>query len=105
MLLVGSLAHSHAQNWNEWFRQKRTQIRYLVNQLAALQVYIELGQEGYAIYRDGLQLVGDIKNGDFNLHKDYLGSLMLVNPAIKRYKKVAEIIAFQVRICPCAFLP
>ena len=80
-----------AQNFNEWARQKRTQIRYLVQQIAGLQVYIELGQQGYGIYRDGLTLIGDIKNGEFNLHNDYFASLSAVNPRIANSPKVNDI--------------
>ncbi len=43
LLLLLFAVSGFAQNWNEFFRQKRTQIKYLWQQIAALQVYIELG--------------------------------------------------------------
>ncbi len=61
LYLLGIGIRVQAQNWNEWFRQKKTQIRYYVEQISALQVYIDLGQKGYGIYQDGLTVINDIK--------------------------------------------
>lgn len=91
-ILLGLIAvPATAQTWNEWFRQKRTQIRYHLRQIAALQVYIELGQKGYGIYQDGLQLIGDIKDSDFGLHKNYFASLSNVNPRVSQLPNAREI--------------
>ena len=87
-----------AQTFAEWFRQKATQKKYLLQQIAALQVYIGYVQKGYSIAKEGLNAISDIKNGEFNLHKDYFNSLKAVNPKIKNYSKVADIIALQVNI-------
>lgn len=98
-LVIGSMIMccsfmAGAQNWQEWTQQKKTQIAYLVNQVAALQVYIDLGQKGYSIYRDGLDLIGDIKDGEFNLHKNYFASLSGVNTLVSGAPKVAEMLLF-----------
>lgn len=87
-----------AQTWDEWFKQRKTQRKYLAQQIAALQVYLGYLKKGYDIARDGLTLVGKIKDGDFNLHRDFLGSLKAVNPRIRNFSKVADIVALQVRI-------
>lgn len=87
-----------SQNWNEWFRQKKTQKKYLLEQIAALQVYIGYAQQGYTISKKGLNTINDIKRGDFSLHDGYFNSLKSVNPKIKGYARVADIIAFQLRI-------
>lgn len=41
MALLTSNVAGQAQtpNWNEWFRQKKTQRKYLIQQIAALKVY------------------------------------------------------------------
>lgn len=96
-LLLFSLV-GYSQTWNEFFRQKRTQIRYLVQQIAALQVYIELGKKGYGIYKDGLTLIGDIKDGEFNLHKNYFASLDAVNPHIMNMREVQEMLNWREQI-------
>ena len=87
-----------AQTWAEWFRQKATQRKYLLQQIAALQVYSGYLSKGYSITRNGLNTIKSIKNGDLLQHTNYFNSLATVNPKIKRYAKVAEIIALQIAI-------
>ncbi len=86
------------QTYAEWFRQKKTQIRYLEQQIAALQAYSWVAEKGYDIVKSGLDVIGDIKNGDFSLHNNYFSSLQKVNPNIKAYTKISEIISMQVDI-------
>lgn len=87
--------HCQAQTWKEWFRQKKTQKKYLIQQVVALQVYLGYVKKGYKIVHQGLDLIGDIKEGKFDLHKDYFASLDAVNPAIGNSAKVAYILALQ----------
>src|SRR5688500_14766126 len=87
-----------AQTWDEWTQQKKTQIKCLLQQIAANKVYIEYLQKGYSIANKGLTTIRNIKDGDFNLHRDFFGSLKTVNSKIKNAGKVAAIIAFQIRI-------
>lgn len=87
-----------AQTFAEWFRQKATQKKYLLQQIAALQVYIGYVSKGYSIAKKGLNTIQDIKHGDLNLHSSYFTSLVTVNPQIKRYAKVADIISLQIDI-------
>jgi uncharacterized membrane protein YobD (UPF0266 family) len=61
-----------AQTFAEWFRQGATQKKYLLQQIAALQVYIGYMQQGYSIAKQGLNTISDVNNGEYNLHKDYL---------------------------------
>lgn len=87
-----------AQTFSEWFRQKKTQKKYLLQQIAALEVYMEFARKGYTIARQGLNLVEDFKSGEFNLHSDYFRSLAHVNPEIKQYARITEIMAIQYRM-------
>lgn len=95
MAVSGSLK---AQTFAEWFQQKKTQKKYLIQQIAALQVYIGYAKKGYNIAKDGLNTIGGFTRGEFDLHGDFINSLKNVNPEIKRYAKVADIIALQVKI-------
>jgi hypothetical protein len=74
------------------------QRRMLLEQIAGLKVYIDYAQKGYSIAKKGLTVIGDFKKGEFNLHTDYLNSLTMVNPAIKKYSRLAEIIVLQLKI-------
>ncbi len=99
LLLFVSVAGSlQAQTFEEWFQQKKTQKKYLLQQIAALQVYIGYAQKGYHIAKEGLTTIGGFTKGEFNLHTDYFNSLKSVNPVVKRYAKVAKIIALQIKI-------
>lgn len=89
---------AEAQTWSEWFRQKATQKKYLLQQIAALQVYIDYAAEGYEIAGKGIATIRHIKNGDFDLHRDFFAYLKNVSPAVSRYSKVADIITYQIQI-------
>jgi hypothetical protein len=95
-IVVRMVFCSHAQNWQEWTQQKKTQINYLLQQIAVNKVYLEFAQKGYAIASKGLHSIQGIKNGDLKLHRDFFGSFKTVNPKIRNYVKVADIIAIQV---------
>ncbi len=98
-ITIAFLQHnSHAQVFDEWFRQKKTQKKYLIQQIEALHVYLDYLKKGYKIVHNGLNTIGNIKNGSFNLDRDFFSSLKNVNPSIKNIAKVADIIAFQVYI-------
>jgi len=93
-----SLLPANSQTLAEWTQQKRTQKKYLLQQIAALQIYLNYAKKGYEIASKGINTVRNIKKGDFNLHEEFFSSLKDVNPKIRRYIKVADIIAYQVRI-------
>lgn len=84
-----------AQIVKEILQQKQTQIEYLVNQIAALKVYIGYLQKGYKIADEGLSWISYFKDGEFKLHKDYFASLKKIKPAISSYSRVNDITSFQ----------
>ena len=98
LLFVLSVSFCQGQTYDEWFRQKKTQKKYLLEQIAALQTYIGYAEKGYSIVSGGLKTIKNIKHGDFNLHNNFFSSLATVNPAIKKYTKVVAIIAMQISI-------
>ena len=77
---------------------QRKQRKVLLQQIGALKVYIDAAQKGYSIAKKGLNTIGDLKRGEFTLHTNYLNSLKKVNPKIKRYTRVTEIIDLQLKI-------
>jgi hypothetical protein len=97
-MLLSLTKSMSAQTFAEWFRQKATQKKYLIQQIAALQVYIGYVSKGYSIAKKGLNTIQDIKHGDFDLHKNYFSSLASVNPTIKRYTRVTDIISLEINI-------
>ncbi len=98
ILFVLSVSFCQGQTYDEWFRQKKTQKKYLLEQIAALQTYIGYAGKGYSIVTGGLSIIRNIKHGDFNLHNNFFNSISSVNPAIKKYSKVVSIIVMQISI-------
>lgn len=83
-----------AQTWNEFFRQKKTQRRYLAEQIAALKVYGDYLQKGYEVVSTGLAVIGEVTGGEHELHVAFFASLKAVRPVIGRNEKVREVAAF-----------
>lgn len=95
---LGQSFSGYGQTWSEWFKQKKTQKRYLLEQIAALKVYAGYLKKGYEIVDGGLSTVRDITRGEFSLHNAFISSLKQVSPAIRNDVRVAEIIALQINI-------
>ncbi len=95
LLFTGALA---AQTSAEWLRQKETQKKYLVQQIAALSVYSGYLSKGYNLIKSGLNTIQKIKSDDANLHTNYFTSLSNLNPKLKKYGRIADIIAIQISI-------
>ena len=78
-----------AQSFSEWFRQKKTQRKYLGEQIIKLQAHLGLVKDGYKISTGGLGTIGNFKGGEFKLHDDYFNSLTHVSRAVTGYDKVS----------------
>jgi hypothetical protein len=98
MVLFAISESLYSQTTDEWVNQKATQKKYLLQQIVALQTYIGYAKKGYTIVDNGISTIRNIKNGDFNLHRDFLNSFKAINPKISNYAKVADIVAYQLRI-------
>ena len=77
-----------------FFNQQTTQLKYLQQQIAALQVYIGYARKGYRIAQTGLTAIGEFKKGEFNLHNLFYNSLQSVNPEITQYYKLGDCIRY-----------
>ena len=96
VILFASVAHG--QKLAEWTRQKKTQLKYLADQIAALQAYVRVVEKGYSIAKKGLNVIENIKKADFSLHSDYFNSLKNVRPNVKAYTKIGSIVAMQINL-------
>lgn len=54
--------------------------------------------DGFKLISNGYNAVKDISEGNFKLHKVFLDGLSDVSPAVKKYKRIADIIDYQMRI-------
>lgn len=54
--------------------------------------------DGWKVISKGYTTIKDISSGNFSLHKGFLDALLEVSPVVKKYKKVAGIIDYQLLI-------
>ncbi|MES2456838.1 MAG: hypothetical protein V4594_14895 [Bacteroidota bacterium] len=98
LTVTATASTCNAQTFSEWFKQSSTQKKYLLQQIAALQVYIGFARDGYRIVDGGLQTVKNITSGEFSLHEAFVSGLKKVSPVIKNDVRIAEIISLQLSI-------
>lgn len=84
-----SFPPAKAQTFSEWFRQKKTQIKYLTDQVAALNAFETSVRQGYNELKSDWTAIGDFKNGEFSLHETYYQSLSRVNPEVAKSTDMA----------------
>ena len=93
LLLISTCAN--AQTFAEWFSQSKTQKKYLLAQIEALNRYSSYLREGYTVAKGGLGSITGYVGGEFKLHKAYYDRLKTADPALKNNAQVKEIIAWQ----------
>lgn len=69
-----------------------------IEKLAQFRKILKNMKDGYQILYKGYTAVKDISKGNFNLHQTFLDGLQQVSPAVKKYKRIADIINYQRRI-------
>jgi len=95
-LATAAMSHcAQAQTFAEWFSQKKTQKKYLLQQIAALQVYSGYLQKGYSIAKGGLGSIGGYVGNEFGLHSGYYSYLSSVSIPVKNDPQVGEILRWQ----------
>ena len=67
-----------------------------VEKLALFEQILSDMKKGYEILSGGYNTIKDLSQGNFNLHKTFLDALMDVSPTVKNYKRVANIINYEV---------
>jgi hypothetical protein len=82
----------HAQSLSNFFAQKKTELQYMIDQVAAYKIYLDDLTKGYNLAKNEIQAIHDIKNGEFNLHENFFNSLKIVNPEIKNTSLIFDIL-------------
>ncbi len=98
LALLTATGSVNAQTFNEWFKQRKTQIKYLVEQIGALKAYGEIVNRGYAIADKGLASIVNSKEGDYRQHDGYFLSLWKVKTGVRSYPKVPAIYTMKAAI-------
>ena len=79
-----NIAVSQAQTFSEWFRQKKTQEKYLIQQIVALKFYAGYVKKGYETFDKGSKTISKIKEGDFNMHDVFFNDKIKLNPNLSK---------------------
>lgn len=69
-----------------------------IEKLSQFRKILKNMKDGYQVIFKGYTAVKDISQGNFNLHKTFLDGLLQVSPAVNKYKRIADIISYQLRI-------
>lgn len=72
-----------------------TQLLLNVEKLAQFKQILKDMKKGYQILDGGYNTIKDISEGNFSIHKAFLDGLLQVSPTVKNYKKVIDIVDFQ----------
>ncbi len=92
LLLTGATVKVSAQ------QAEIEQLLLNVEKLAQLRQILADLKKGYEIVTTSYNTVKEISEGSFDLHKTFLDGLLEVSPAVRNYKRVADIINGQLLI-------
>lgn len=69
-----------------------------VEKLAQFKQILQDMKDGYEILAKGYNTIRDLSEGNFNLHDAFLSGLLEVSPAVRQYKRIAEVIDMQLQL-------
>jgi DNA repair ATPase RecN len=90
VFLMVSIPRANAQ------AQELKQLALNIEKLSQFRAILRDMKKGYEILTEGYKTVKDLTEGNFNLHKAFLDKLLQVSPAVRNYKRVADIIEYQI---------
>ncbi|SHH93189.1 hypothetical protein SAMN05444671_4350 [Flavobacterium sp. CF108] len=75
--------------------QEIQQLILNIEKLSQFKKILSDMKKGYDILNGGYKVVKDLSEGNFSLHKTFLDALMQVSPVVKNYKRVGDIVKYQ----------
>lgn len=75
-----------------------TQLLLNVEKLMQFKEILSDMEKGYQILSTGYGTIKSLSEGNFDLHEAFLDGLMQVSPAVKKYRRVADILDDQIRL-------
>jgi hypothetical protein len=92
IMLVGLLFPSRVAAQS----QEMQQLILNIEKLAQFKQILTDMKKGYQILNGGYNVVKDLSKGNFSLHETFLDALMQVSQTVRKYKRVGDIIHYQV---------
>jgi len=78
--------------------EEAQQLLLNVEKLAQFKMILKNMKQAYQILHKRYTTIKNISEGNFSLHKTFLDGLLQVSPVVKKYKRIADIINYQLRI-------
>jgi len=75
--------------------QEMQQLLLNIEKLAQFKQILSDMKKGYQIVSGGYNTIKDLSQGNFSLHETFLDALMQVSPTVRKYKRVGEIVKYQ----------
>lgn len=94
LLLILSLAAGRANAQTA----EVTQLILNIEKLDELRKILEELKKGYEILFKGYNTIKELSRGNFKLHEAFLDRLLQVSPAVRGYKRIADIVSMQLRL-------
>ncbi|MFZ0595431.1 MAG: TerB family tellurite resistance protein [Flavobacterium sp.] len=76
--------------------QEIQQLILNIEKLSQFKQILKDMKKGYEVLSGGYNAVKDMSQGNFTLHKTFLDALLQVSPVVKNYKRVGDIINYQI---------
>jgi len=74
------------------------QLALNIEKLAQFKQILADLKKAYVVLYGGYTTIKNISEGNFNLHEVFLDGLLEASPAVKKYKKITDIISLQVQL-------
>lgn len=66
-----------------------------IEKLAQFKSLLKQMYEAYSLISNGYEKVKNVTSGNYSLHEAFVDGLLLVNPNLRNYKRVGDIITYQ----------
>jgi DNA repair ATPase RecN len=76
-------------------QQEIQQLILNIEKLAQFRQILKDMKKGYEILNGGYNTVKNLSKGNFDLHKTFLDALMQVSPTVRNYRRVGDIVNYQ----------
>ena len=75
--------------------QEMQQLLLNIEKLAQFKQILTDMKKGYQILSGGYNTIKELSQGNFSLHETFLDALMQVSPTVRNYRRVGEIVKYQ----------
>jgi hypothetical protein len=82
-----------------WASAQEDEIQQLllnVEKLAQFRQILGDMKNGYEVLHTGYSTIRNLSEGNFQLHRTFLDGLLMVNPTVRNYQRVTDIVNFQI---------